>query len=167
MNRNPAQQMIVNIDTADGTVLAHTTFWGAGTTVGPARMDAGTGYSMLVSSPVAADVTMTVRLAPPDAARTTSVGAPPAKVHLDPFQVGVVTFTGTAGQKVRGHWTGESGVTNDLFLLGPDRHQLTTWSGSDDDRSDVVTLPAAGTYSVEVIADDEDPRDGTLAVERA
>jgi hypothetical protein len=166
MNRNTAQQMIVNIDTADGTVLAHTTFWGAGTTVGPARMDAGSGCSMLVSSPVTADVTMTVRLAPVDAVQATKVGAAPVKVHLDPFQVGVVTFTGAAGQKVRGHWIGDSGVTNDLVLLDPDRHQLTKWSGSDDDRSDVVTLPAAGTYSVEVIADDEDPRDGTLAVER-
>ena len=129
MNRNPAQQMIVNIDTADGTVLAHTTFWGTETTVGPARMDGGTGYSMLVSSPVAADVTMTVRLAPPDAVQSATAGAPPIRVHLDPFQVGVVNVTGTAGQKVRGHWIGASGVTNDLVLLGTDRHRLTKSSG--------------------------------------
>jgi hypothetical protein len=95
------------------------------------------------------------------------VGAPPVNVHLEPFQVGVVTFTGTAGQKVRGHWTGEIGVTNSLVLLGPDRRVLADWSGSDDDRSDVVTLPATGIHSIEVIADDEDPRDGQLAVETA
>jgi hypothetical protein len=167
MNRNPAQQMIVNIDRADGTVLAHTTFWGVDTTVGPARMEAGTGYSMLVSSPVAADVTMTVHLAPVDAVQATRVGAAPVKVHLDPFQVGVVTFAGDAGQEVRGHWTGEISETNDLYVLNAEHQQLADWSGSDDDRSDVVTLPAAGLYSIEVVADEGEPRDGQVAVERA
>jgi hypothetical protein len=113
-------------------------------------------------------VTMTVKAAPRDLVLDATIGGPAARIKVArPRQTAVVRFTAKAGQKVVGHWTGPdiTGSVN-LHLYDPRHEELESWTGSDDDTSDVVVLADAGTYTVEATWDDEETGDGQLAIER-
>jgi hypothetical protein len=109
---------------------------------------------------------MTIKAAPPDLALDATVGGPPARIKVArPYQTAVVRFTGRAGQQVVGHWTGPdiTGSVN-LTLFGPGHEELASWTGSDDDESDVVVLKDAGQYTVEAAWDDDELGEGQLAI---
>jgi hypothetical protein len=168
MRTGRAQNMNMAIE-RDGEQLAHTTFWGGPeNTIGPARIGDTGSYSVIVSSPMNADFTLAVLLAPADLVLATTVGAPPLRLDIKPFQVGVVSFAGTAGQQVKVRWDGEIAETNDLVLFDPGRKVVDdTWSASGEDDSDDLTLPATGTYTVEVHPDNGEARTARLSIVRA
>jgi hypothetical protein len=86
----------------------------------------------------------------------------------EPHQTAAVRFGGRAGQRVTARWQGPSiSDTADRALFDGAHQMPTKWSGSDDDRSDVITLPGTGTYTVGARFDDDTTGDGRLSVDPA
>ena len=65
-----------------------------------------------------------------------------------PGQNGALTFTGTSGQVVTIHMTGNTVASVTLRLLKPDGTQLgTIWGGGNFNLAN-QTLPTTGTYTI-------------------
>jgi len=129
----------------------------------------GDGTYVLRIGPAPADLDASVGLwlAPDDVLVATAVGARPVAVSLpQPQQRGIVTFTGSAGRRVRVSWTwsGPTPGYTSLSLARPDGAVLAEWSALASGTSPVVTLPVDGRYRVTISVDAQTAGAGTVGV---
>ncbi|WP_229784385.1 hypothetical protein, partial [Pilimelia anulata] len=112
--------------------------------------DTGT-YKITLDPQAAATASLTARLhAPAAVTGTLTAGGSPSRLTIaEPGQDGTWTFTGTAGQKVFVDFTdGTFAEAANAHIYKPDGSHLTGVGCSTTCRIDATTLPASGTYKI-------------------
>ncbi len=94
--------------------------------------------------------TCTLYTVPADVSGSITLGGSPLTVTITtPGQNGLLTFSGTAGQRVSMNHTGVTLTSCTTYLKKPDGTNLTqTGFGTGGAFMDAVTLPTTGTYSI-------------------
>lgn len=154
----------VSILNPDGTnLIAPTSVTTSGGFMSSTPLPVTGTYTILVDPSGTNVGSMTLRLVdvPPDVTGSLTPGGPPVTVTTTaPGQNGVLTFSGTMGQRISLKISGVAitgGSTHtDITIKKPDNLTLTSVTSifSNPTFLDVQTLPATGTYTVVV-----DPRD--------
>jgi hypothetical protein len=135
-----------------------------GSTVRSARIDADQSFiepwpfatgQTITTEPSGADagtVTVTLFDVPPDVTGSVVIGGPAVAVTTtQPGQNGMLTFSGTASQRVTVHAIGNTTQGVAVTLLGPDSRVLaSTTSGAGSFNLATVMLPSTGVYTVSV-----------------
>ena len=106
-------------------------------------------------------MTLTAYSVPADATAATTPGGTAASIPITvPGQNGLVSFTGTAGERVSFRFTTAMSVR--ITVSKPDSTTLFTTTAPGNTFVDVTTLPVAGTYTIAV--DPFDASTGPLSV---
>jgi mono/diheme cytochrome c family protein len=147
----------VYVRAVDGSVVTSGTIGPAASFIEPWAFAPGQTVSTASSGPESGTVMLTMYEVPPDTRGEIAVGGPAAAVTTtQPGQNGVLTFTGSASQRVTVHVVGNRipGVTISLRSAegAPDGRsvlaELTSSSGSFN--LPPVRLPTSGTYAIRI-----------------
>jgi len=143
----------VSILNPDGTTLVNPTVTSSGF-IDTKTLVATGAHTIVVdgSGPVTGSLTLTLHDVPADFTSTITPNGSSVAVTLSvPGQNGQLTFSGSSGQQVTVHVTGNTMGLVTVKLLKPDQSVLTSWSSSSSSFNlPTQTLPTAGTYTITV-----------------
>ncbi|WP_195762676.1 IPT/TIG domain-containing protein [Burkholderia pseudomallei] len=153
----------IQILNTDGSVAGNINLC-AGSFLDTITLSASASYTVVINPPTntTGSVTFMVYDVPPDAASTITAGGPPVTLAITaPGQDGILTFSGTASQRISLNMTQNTGFApcGNLKIVNPDGTYLLNTGYCYGYFADAPTLPATGTYTIKF---DPDPtRTGT------